>query len=340
MKHFIFSVVSTALCAVIISCTDSEEVEIQSTLSVETSLESAVLGFQEYQGEDFKVDDTFRIRVTNYVYDNSGKLVEKKDTLAKQFTETVKMEFVLPDGDYKILATTDVVVGTTLSNIETEFYTASGTDNLNTFQFDENDLIKSLYTGILTATLSDVSLKEGKKEIRINVKPLTALIRCIINNIHYTHYNKEKECVMTYLEIQYDKRFDRANYETNQWKFISTSSETDGFRLSYVDLTDSFWDDYPGSYDLISVFPGTYKFSGYGEYIWAGDWEKYYTLTDYSSSLTIESGKQYNVLFDVEDFSISFEKASNSSRIISPFKNCVMKMRSFDRPVLKLKDVI
>lgn len=312
MKKLYFILI-TIICGMFVSCTDSEEVEFKSSLTIKTSLESAKSGFQEYKAGDFELSDEYRIRVTNYIYDENGKLVQQQQILAKQYTEDVDMNFVLPDGNYKVLTTSDVIKGNSLNTYDKSYWEPSNIESLNSIVITKQNIIGYNGMGILTLTETEIKLYQGKKEVFVKVKPVTAMIRAFITNIHAWDgviMDDNTSRTMTYLEISYlSKWIDKAEYNNGNWNFNSSAPETSSYLLTKVDLTDSRWDNFSSGYGLISVLPGTYKFMGYARFIWSADSKEYHSTTDESQTLQLQSGQEYNVNFAVDEFDISFKEA-------------------------------
>ena len=111
-------------------------------------------------------------------------------------------------------------------------------------------------------------------------------------------------------EFQYKNKMDIIKYQNNEWAISTSAAETETFRLDYIDLTDSYYDDSNNIYNLIAALPLNTEFNGYVDFI-DSDGETYYGLTD-NVSVNLESGKQYDFVFDLYSMTLVAESKNKS----------------------------
>lgn len=297
MKKYI--VLLIGLMAYFTSCTDQDDVDIKYQVDFTVSPEKVISGFEEYKEGDFALDTEKKVRIRALIYDMSGNLVSKTEELVNSYSTNLTFSTVLPIGEYNVITSTDVVEGSSASNISLAYWTFSAEDNLSKLTINRENLMDHMGSGTLGLSQTKISVGEPAS-VAITVKPITAMIYCLFmnfNDLQGTDFN------LTYLEINYKYRIDKIMNAADSWAFTSTSATTDKYRIASLDLTIPDYEQSKGIYNFHAFLPETNKeFEGYVEYIYK-DGKEYGETTD-ASTISIEAGKQYTLNFDVSQFSM------------------------------------
>lgn len=297
MKKYI--AVLIGLMAYFTSCTDKDDVDIKYQVDFTVSPEKVMSGFEEYKEGDFALDTDSKVRIRALIYDMSGNLVSKTEELVNSYTTNLTFSTVLPIGEYNVITSTDVVEGSSVSNLSSAYWTFSSEDNLSKLTINRENLMDYMGTGTLGLSQTKVAVNEPTS-VAIQVKPITAMIYCLFMNFNDF---KGSDFNLTYLEIDYKYRMDKIINTGDAWAFNSTSATTDKYRIASLDLTNPDYEQSKGIYNFHAFLPEADKeFEGYVEYIYK-DGKKYGETTD-PNAISIESGKQYTLNFDVSQFSM------------------------------------
>lgn len=300
----------SAIALAFTSCTDKEEIEIKYQVNFTISPETVISDFQEYKSGNLQLDDDTRLRVRNLIYDENNNLVKSSEGLVNQYSENLQIAEILPEGNYTVITTTDVVTGKSLSNITSTYWNFSKENNLNDFTITRENRVCYMGESTLGLIKSTLKVNGQSTTLKINVKPITALITCHFLNIHEQRFYNNKVLTPIYLALHYKNVMKIVKYQSNEWAISTSAAETETFRLDYIDLTDSYYDDFNHIYNLIAILPSNTEFNGYASFI-DSDGETYYGETD-KVSVNLESGKQYDFEFDLYSMTLVAESKNKS----------------------------
>lgn len=287
------------LMAYFMSCSDKDDADITYQVNFTVSPEKVMSGFEEYEAGDFVLDGGKKVRVRALVYDMSGNLMSKAEELADDYAKNLTFSTELPTGEYNVITSTDVVEGSSVSNISSAFWSFSAEENLSKLTISRENLMDYMGNGTLGLSQTKITVHDATS-VTISVKPITAMIYCLFENFNDF---KGTDFNLTYLEIDYKYRIDKISNASDTWLFNSTSATTDKYRIASLDLTIPDYDQSTGIYNFHAFLPEMDKeFEGYMEYIYK-DGKKYGETTE-ASGISIESGKQYTLYFDVSKFSL------------------------------------
>lgn len=311
------------------SCSDSEEIDIKYQVDVAISPESVISDFQEYKSGNFTLPDEYKIRIRSLIYDEHSQMVAVYEGLVNQYSQNYQFSTVLPNGNYTMITSTDVIKGGSLSNVQSSYWSFTQEKVLNEFTIIRENILDYMGQATLGLTQTELIVDGQSKSLKVAVKPITALITCHFTNIHQQKVSNGKILIPTYLDFSYYNDINKITRENDDWQFNTTSAETDKFRLTFIDLTDSYYDEKPGIYDLISILPSSTEFQGYAEFI-SSDGLKYYNETD-GIKQKIETGKQYDFTFDLKAFTLVIDTKSKS--VLNP--TCYAKKSNKSRTFVK-----
>lgn len=321
MKKYI--AVLIGLMAYFTSCTDQDEVDIKYQVDFTVSPEKVMSGFEEYKEGDFTLDSDSKVRIRALIYDMSGNLVSKTEELVSNYSTNLTFSTVLPIGEYNVITSTDVVEGSNASSVSSAYWTFSSEENLSKLTIHRENLMDYMGDGTLGLSQTKISVGEPAS-VAISVQPITAMIYCIFmnfNDFQGSDFN------LTYLEMDYKYRIDKITNEADSWAFTSTSATTDKYRIASLDLTNPDYEQSKGIYNFHAFLPETNKeFEGYVEYIYKDG--KEYGETTEASTISIESGKQYTLYFDVSQFSMEAYPYT-SAKAASPMAAAASKSVKF-----------
>lgn len=318
MKKYI--VVLLGLMTYFTSCTDKDDVDIKYQVDFTVSPEKVMSGFEEYKEGDFTLDTDNKVRIRALVYDMSGNLMSKTEELVDDYAKNLTFSTVLPIGEYNVITSTDVVEGSSASNISSAFWSFSAEENLSKLTISRENLMDYMGNGTLGLSQTKITVNEPTS-VAISVKPITAMIYCLFKNFNDF---KGTDFNLTYLEIDYKYRIDKISNAGDTWLFNSTSATTDKYRIASLDLTIPDYEQSTGIYNFHAFLPETDKeFEGYVEYIYK-DGKKHGETTE-ASAISIESGKQYTLYFDVSKFNLqtyayTSAKAASAAKLAAPAK--------------------
>ena len=103
MKKYFLLVVS-AVALAFTSCSDSEEIDIKYQVNVTVDPSSVKSAFHGYSVNDktygLNMDETSKLLITSLIYDNSGNLVEKKESLVNDYSSSAKYSLKIKEGEW------------------------------------------------------------------------------------------------------------------------------------------------------------------------------------------------------------------------------------------------
>lgn len=329
MKKYILLVVSVVALA-FSSCSDSEEVDIKYQVNVTVDPSTVTSAFNGYyvNGETYglNMDETSQLLITSLIYDNSGNLVEKKESLVKDYNSSAMYSLNMKEGEeYTIVAITysvDKTNGVDSYLIENE----SQLDKLTVTAEYRNG--NSFYSNWSMLGLAVEEISSYHENCIMHVRPLSSMVVLFYHDIHAldgSGIDKHWIAYKNNVQVSFS-RYGNFNYG-------SDSAVNSGY-VHELDVTEEPYSN--NIFVMMNLLPTS------GMTVWAGFSQGEYSFTysefleycDLDPSLgqgriDIEAGKEY--IFDVYcgDCEIDLGKLSRSvtgsQSIISNQlnKNCV-----------------
>lgn len=178
------------------SCTDSEEVDIKYQINVTIDPSTVLKPFHGFRigGETYGLDmysdedGAAKLRIASFVYDETGKLVEKYETVINDYTSNVKFSFLAKeDIKYTIVSISNSIYehGTFL-----ESYTISNENNLSKLSIQQqhydgtNCSGQSFYSNWSILGLSAQTVDINHHDYVINLQPITSMVEINYSSIH------------------------------------------------------------------------------------------------------------------------------------------------------------
>jgi hypothetical protein len=316
MKKYILLVVS-AIALAFTSCSDSEEIEIKYQVNVTVDPSTVKSAFHGYLANGvtygLNMDETSKLLITTLIYDNSGILIDKKESLVNDYNTNVKYSLNMKDEEeFTVVAIT---------------FSVDNTHNVSSYLIEnENQLDKltitskypngnSFYSSWSMLGLVAKTINPENRENVINVKPASSIVVLTYNNIHFFDENGVDKHWIAY------KNNIQAKFENGNFEYKATSAVNSGWVHS-LDVTEE-----PNSnniFVMLNLLPTP------NMAVWAGfsvgernipysDFLDYCELdpTLGEGSINIEAGKEYR--FDVfcSDCTIKLGNLTRSSAAAS-----------------------
>lgn len=296
MKKYILLVVS-AVALAFTSCSDKEEIDIKYQVNVTVDPSTVKSAFHGYSvnGETYglDMDETSELLITSLIYDNSGNLVEKKESLVKDYSSSAKYSLNMRDGEeYTVVAIT---------------YSVDKTNDIDSYLIEnENKLDKltvtsewrngnSFYSNWSMLGIATKTINSGNKDNIINVKPASSIVVLTYNNIHaFDESGVDKHWIAYKNNVQ-------AKFSNGNLEYGTISAVNSGY-VHELDVTEN-----PNSnniFVMLNLLPTS------GMTVWAGFsvGENEFTYSEFldfceldpslgQGVIDIEAGKEYK--FDV-----------------------------------------
>lgn len=300
MKTNIYKIIALAVSAVTLlaGCTNPE-VEESKAITITLNPSTILSGFTPFNSSDFEMysDSKYgdsKLRITCLLYDNSGRLVKKAESLLSDYDKTVSFKLALESGTYRLIALASNILGT-IDSPEIEAYSITGIEQLEQLQVAQ---IFSYSSSSLWSVMgySSKTINTADNEVFVNMEPATSLIYLLWKDIH-ANANIDEYGII---------------YHSNDiMKFSNSGVPSYTTSLSATD-NDAHWlepADFPNSkniYSTINLFPGTFKLFAR---TFVGN-----NAADYSSQkVTIESGHQYLFSFDCSSLTLTASESTLKS---------------------------
>ena len=311
MKKYILLVVS-AIAFAFTSCSDKDEIEIKYQVDITIDPSTVTSSFHGYllNGETYGLDmaEDTKLRITSLIYDANGNLVDKKESLVKDYSSNAKYSLTMEEKEkYTIIAITSAV-----TNEGYESYIIDNEETINKLTVTANESNGySYYSNFTILGVAKTEITSKEENVKINVVPASALVVLTYYDIHAlddagidTHW------------VAY-KNNDMAIFENSSLSFTSSAAVNSGFVHS-LDVTEQ--GDYSGIFVMLNLLPTS------GMKIWGGfdmgeKSASYYSFLQYagldptvSETITnIEAGKEYYIDVDCGNLTVKAGTLSRSA---------------------------
>lgn len=324
MKKIIPLVLSLATL-LLASCQKEYGHYAYSRLKVVVDLTDAINSFEEQNEGDLTPDRDHAVRVTYFVYDADGNLYADVSEYADDYYHTKTHNFDdVPLGEYTVIVATDVVerTGNGKYSYAPVYWEFDGVDHLSTFTVRGTDRMDIMGERLLTLNEAGVSVNGRRKTQRVSfdAEPITAMVCATFFDIF--HWDKSvvdgehANRIYNYFDISYSHNYDVITYQPTRngfpWQFSESTTEYDYYLIDrlYPDKVDS--NTTKNIYGFHAVLPGSYSFTGYGEYTFSGKSTVYSHQTRPSRNARLEAGGMYYLDFDIEEWTINIEGTAYS----------------------------
>lgn len=186
-KRYIKTIVYATTLFFAFACTN-ESIQIQKQIKVTISPSRVLENFVPYESSQKEMSDDSeygkaKLRITALLYDEYGKLVEKKEGLLNDYNSDYSCSFeTYDDQEYTLVCFSSSIHGS-LEEPDIEAYEFSGTErlaNLKVSQWDEN----SYGSNWSVLGVADVEISSAETEYNILLRPATAFVYLLFTDIH------------------------------------------------------------------------------------------------------------------------------------------------------------
>lgn len=319
MKKYILLVVS-AVALAFTSCSDMEEIDIKYQVDLVVNPSSVLEPFHGFRigGQNYgldmydKSDGKASLRISTYIYDNSGNRVDVYENLVDDYNSKVTIPISVRDNEeYTIVSISSSILGT-LQSPTAQSFTISGSEKLSTLSILQQS-INGIYSGnsfgtnwsILGASVRTIT-SENKGVVDINLSPITSMVKISYNNVHAW----DEYAVDTYA-VQY-KNNSTATYSGNQFTF-STALSNGQVSYSDLDVTENSGNSIA---EIINILPC--ENMEYNGLLFIGENRLDFVEANENGAGTvnIQSGLEYECKIDCAEWAIEFTQ-ENSTRSIN-----------------------
>ena len=312
-------------------------------LNIDLGLQDALYGFEEITEGDFTPTKNQCLRAQFFIYDDAGQLVIRQERTVADYYTTVECDLERIDlGNYTLITATDMLetVDGTLQPIYWDF---TGTGTLSTFTVTGLDALDTMGERTLTLNRTEFTIdgRRKAKSLYLNAEPITAMICVTYFDIFHWDKNlvggESNYRIFSYFDITYDHDMNEVCYACDQrnqsWIFREA---TDNEYYILDRLVPDNLGDVSTIYGYHALLPGKYSFRGYGEYSYRGMRVVYPDETPRpTSQLSVQSGRQYYVDFDIKEWTIAFEE-STATRTAEGVSTNGVSVRALDIPAQTL----
>lgn len=146
-------------------------------VNVEVSACDVIDSFAPYQEGDFNISDDEVVRISLFVYDESGSLVDNNTVECHDYLTKANFSFKLVAGKYTLVASSDIY----MSSDDFETWSYYNVENINEFRIKQN--YRNGIEGILGLGITDIKVDEPQN-VKIMLTAATALVRWNMSHIH------------------------------------------------------------------------------------------------------------------------------------------------------------
>ena len=182
-----YMIISMAVLALLFASCKNEDISISREVSFEVNPYEVINKFVNNEvnsGDLVDIGSQYSVRVNLFVYDSKGVLEDSEVKYCSNYRETMNATFDLNDGEYIVIATTDVVKYN--GNVTFEYWNFSGKEHLSELKITDAGYLGS-DVKILGIGHEKITVGSGNTTNHITLKPAGALIIAHVWDIN--HYN-------------------------------------------------------------------------------------------------------------------------------------------------------
>lgn len=312
MKKYILLVVS-AVALAFTSCSDSEEIEIKYQANITVAVDKLMEPFQEMTPGDFDIQEGMSIRIQSYVYDANGILVQSCVSSVNDYSKTVSYSAVLENGTYKIVSIADFIEGNA-NNPTDSWWNVTGENNINTLEVSEGQYYSSWSWETLGAVVNEFEVSEKSSEIKVSVKPATALFQIIFDYLDVDGNGVSKYapfCSELFIHsmTQYDVISD---FNNSTFSYSSFAAQNQIYNIMSVCPMESVNKGYNGTIGYRALLPQESKTFYWDITMIYPDGTTQELSSDYTPALDIKAGKQYELCLSLDALQLFFNEVGTT----------------------------
>lgn len=338
MNKYIY--ILTALIMLLTSCADSKEIDtIKHQIDVTIDPSTVLTPFHGFRigGETSGLemysdkDGVAKLRITSFVYDETGELVEKYETIVDDYTSNMKFSFLAKeDGKYTIVSISNSIYGDPTS---IESYMISNENNLSKLSIQQqhyggtNCNGESLYSNwsVLGLSAQTIDVNQRDYVINLNLKPATSMIEIRYSSIHAW----DEYAVDTYV-LQY-KSNTMVSFDSTI-PLYTTGLSNGTVNYSDLDVTENSGNIISTIINILPCQSMEYN----GLLLLGGERLDFIEVNkNGAGKIDITSGKEYNFYVDCKNMAvIASELGTKSKSTISDITNKNIKSSTLNNVIL------
>jgi hypothetical protein len=246
-KYILLSAI--AIAALFTSCSN-DEVEISQGIAVKVDPSNVIAPFtyEIVAGELESFGTSYKLRTRVLAYNDQGLLAAEATDYLTNYASIMNSILYLPEGDYTLLAITDVVERKNEAT-SFEFWTMTGEDNINTLKLSDAGYIGGK-NKILGVASKNVSVSSGSEAFTLNPQAAGALILIEYLNIHQFSN-------VTEYKLQANRTCDFLAFNSNG-QYVTTPENKNNqysWRLTYINPQESSFASINSTYRYSFSFP-------------------------------------------------------------------------------------
>lgn len=315
MKKYILLVVS-AVALAFTSCSNSEEIEIKYQANITVAVDKLMEPFQERKAGDFDVQEGMSIRIQSYVYDANGILVQSCISSVNDYSKTVTYSAVLENGIYKVVSIADFIAGNA-NNPTNNWWNVTGENNINTLKVSKGKYYGTWSWETLGAVVNEFEVSEKSSEIKVSVKPATALFQIIFDYFDVANgdgngvsmYAPFCSEVFIHSKTQYDAILD---FNSPTYSYSSSAAQKETYNILSDSPMETVNEGYRRNVGYRALLPQESKtFYWDITMIWSdGTMDK--LSSDYTPAMDITAGKQYELYLYLDALQLFFNEVGTT----------------------------
>lgn len=302
-----------ALMTTFVSCTDQEDIEIAYKASIGVTAAHIFDDYEPFQDGHFDMSkDGWKLNLSILVYDDNGKLVDKKEKLCDNISESLNYTPHLNPGSYTVVSIADFREG--LGGRDYKFWSIDNASNLQDLSITENDSYFPVPFETLGMDVQKIEITNNPMSISADIKPITSLVSVFMSDKDYSGWGIDGYSRFSVLSDGYFIKANKAknNIRIENGKLVYKYTEQESNYNLAISKVHEKWTEKqaPTSYGYRALLPDENK--GFNFHIQKRELpDDYYQSfvkfcgefeTDGQSAILpqIESNKQYvvNMIFD------------------------------------------
>lgn len=181
------------------SCNKDLDLDIKFKLTANIDAMGVVKNLKKIDNSDLFPDGTiptsFKVRITYLIYNSLGELEYQEVKLLNDFSENLKIESSIKEGEYSIVSCVDVVSAKDLSKVEEEYWRFENVNSFKDCKVKYPDEFMPYYTDVLGYSKQTVKINKSES-LTLNLKPVGSLITI---NFDYLNLAKIQELKVKYI---------------------------------------------------------------------------------------------------------------------------------------------
>lgn len=306
MKRLIYLISAALMLASLAACTNSKEIQMASNVTLEIDTRPVIGAFTAWKSGNLDMQEGSYLRVACYIYDMEGNFVMKGEGELDDYSLTSWDIEDLPNASYQVVCVSYAIS----EKYDNEAYSIDEASDLDDLEIKQN-FYQSFYTSWSCLGLSyDVVTVGTEPTVNISLAPACSYVK-----LHYSKMTSISDLAVDGVMF-WMKNNVNASFEDNSVSYSHNLAESTYYTTS-VSMPSG---DYTGVYQALFLLP-TDSMQYYATYTFGGE---SYDDGFGEGSCSIEAGRQYEIVIDCPNKSISVDsvtKGTTDSSLAPSFKN-------------------